>query len=112
MFSPILTKFEFVQQMLVKIRIVAAELPHSDRQVGRRTDKLTRLIVGSHYLTNATKTELDMWGCRSFLFYNLLFQTSVASINMNQFTLSLYAEPHVGPLLNCVLNITDLNALQ
>jgi hypothetical protein len=38
MFSPILTKFEFVQQMLVKIRAMAAELPHSDRQVGRRTD--------------------------------------------------------------------------
>jgi hypothetical protein len=37
MFSPILTKFEFVQQMLVKIRAVVAELPHSDRQVGRRT---------------------------------------------------------------------------
>jgi len=39
MFSPILTKFEFVQQVLVKIRTVAAEMPHSDRQVGRRTDK-------------------------------------------------------------------------
>jgi len=39
MFSPILTKFEFVQRVLVKIRTVAAELPHSDRQVGRRTDK-------------------------------------------------------------------------
>jgi hypothetical protein len=97
--------------MLVKIRIVAAELPHSDRQVGRRMDKLTKLIVVSRSLTNATKTELD-WGCRSFLFYNLLFQTSVASIKLYQFTLSMYAETHVGPLLKCVLNLTDLNALR
>jgi hypothetical protein len=39
MFSPIVTKFEFVQQAVVKIRTVVAELPHSDRQVGVRTDK-------------------------------------------------------------------------
>lgn len=39
MFSPTLTKFDFVQQVLVKIRTVAVELPHSDIQVGRRTDR-------------------------------------------------------------------------
>jgi hypothetical protein len=39
MFSAILTIYNFVQQVLVKIRTVAAELPHSDSQVGRRKDK-------------------------------------------------------------------------
>jgi len=47
MFSPILTKFEFVQQALVKIRTVAAEMPHSDRQVGRRT--VTHDEAHSHF---------------------------------------------------------------
>jgi hypothetical protein len=31
---------------------------------------------------------------------------------MYQFTLSMYAETHVGLLLKCVLNLTDLNALR
>jgi len=31
---------------------------------------------------------------------------------MYQFTLSMYAETHVGLFLKCVLNLTDLSALR
>jgi hypothetical protein len=98
-FSPILTKFECIHQMLVKIHTVAAELPHSDRHDEDN--------VFSQYFTNASKTEFDMWDCRSFIFYSFYFK----HISL-RFTPSMYAETHLGLLLNWLLKVLYLDALR
>jgi hypothetical protein len=60
MFSLILTKFDIVQQVLIKIRTVAAELPHSDRQAGRKMGKYdeTNSLFGGRDSSVGIATEL------------------------------------------------------